>query len=60
LSSELRELTADIETVVLYCQSGARSGMARGMLESLGFDNLKSMTGGISAWKSKGYEVEGE
>jgi len=45
--------------VVLYCQSGNRSAWAaRTLIEDLGYTNVASMTGGITLWKDRGYEVE--
>src|SRR3954452_8397361 len=45
--------------VVLYCASGQRSALAAHTLQSLlGYDDVASMTGGITLWKDRGYEVE--
>ena len=45
--------------VVLYCASGQRSALAAHTLkELLGYQNVESMTGGITLWKDRGYEVE--
>jgi molybdopterin/thiamine biosynthesis adenylyltransferase/rhodanese-related sulfurtransferase len=45
--------------IVLYCQSGNRSAWgARTLIEDLGYTNVASMTGGITLWKDRGYEVE--
>jgi molybdopterin/thiamine biosynthesis adenylyltransferase/rhodanese-related sulfurtransferase len=45
--------------VILYCASGNRSAYAaRTMIEDLGYENVESMTGGITLWKDRGYEVE--
>jgi sulfur-carrier protein adenylyltransferase/sulfurtransferase len=45
--------------IVLYCQSGNRSAWAaRTLEEDLGYKNVASMTGGITLWKDRGYEVE--
>jgi sulfur-carrier protein adenylyltransferase/sulfurtransferase len=45
--------------VILYCQSGNRSAWAaRTLIEDLGYENVESMTGGITLWKDRGYEVE--
>ena len=45
--------------VVLYCQSGNRSAWAaRTLREDLGYTNVASMTGGITLWKDRGYEVQ--
>jgi molybdopterin/thiamine biosynthesis adenylyltransferase/rhodanese-related sulfurtransferase len=45
--------------VVLYCASGQRSALAAHTLkELLGYSNVRSMTGGITLWKDRGYKVE--
>ncbi|MBX5470039.1 MAG: molybdopterin-synthase adenylyltransferase MoeB [Thermoleophilaceae bacterium] len=45
--------------VIVYCQSGNRSALAANtMQELLGYENVESMTGGITLWKDRGYEVE--
>jgi len=45
--------------VILYCQSGNRSAWAaRTLIEDLGYSNVESMTGGITLWKDRGYDVE--
>jgi molybdopterin/thiamine biosynthesis adenylyltransferase/rhodanese-related sulfurtransferase len=45
--------------VVLYCASGNRSALAAHTLtELLGYKDVASMTGGITLWKDRGYEVE--
>src|SRR5450755_1825343 len=45
--------------VILYCASGNRSAWAaRTLLDDLGYENVESMTGGITLWKDRGYDVE--
>jgi sulfur-carrier protein adenylyltransferase/sulfurtransferase len=45
--------------VILYCQSGNRSAWAAHTLrELLGYANVEHMTGGITLWKDRGYEVD--
>ncbi|MGZ8649935.1 MAG: ThiF family adenylyltransferase, partial [Solirubrobacteraceae bacterium] len=47
------------QEVVLYCASGQRSALAAHTLKDLlGYENVKSMTGGITLWKDRGYKVE--
>jgi len=47
------------QRVVLYCASGNRSALAADTLSTLmGYENVESMTGGITLWKDRGYEVE--
>jgi sulfur-carrier protein adenylyltransferase/sulfurtransferase len=47
------------QRVILYCASGQRSALAAHTLShELGYENVASMTGGITLWKDRGYEVE--
>ena len=47
------------QRVVTYCASGNRSALAANtMMRELGYENVESMTGGITLWKDRGYEVE--
>jgi len=60
LESRIEGVVPDRDAqVVLYCQSGNRSAWAaRTLEEDLGYTNVASMTGGITLWKDRGYEVE--
>src|SRR5271155_542205 len=45
--------------LILYCQSGNRSAYAaRTLQDDLGYEHVRSMTGGITLWKDRGYDVE--
>jgi molybdopterin/thiamine biosynthesis adenylyltransferase len=45
--------------VVVYCASGQRSALAAHTLRDLlGYEHVSSMTGGITLWKDRGYDVE--
>src|SRR5689334_18159569 len=45
--------------IVLYCASGNRSALAAHTLQELmGYEHVSSMTGGITLWKDRGYDVE--
>ncbi len=46
------------QRVILYCASGNRSALAANTLSELGYENVESMTGGITLWKDRGYPVE--
>jgi molybdopterin/thiamine biosynthesis adenylyltransferase/rhodanese-related sulfurtransferase len=47
------------QRVILYCATGQRSALAAHTLKTeLGFEDVVSMTGGITLWKDRGYEVE--
>jgi molybdopterin/thiamine biosynthesis adenylyltransferase/rhodanese-related sulfurtransferase len=60
LESRIEGAVPDRDTpVVLYCASGQRSALAAHTLtEQLGFSDVRSMTGGITLWKDRGYKVE--
>lgn len=40
------------EEIVVHCRSGARSGMAQGLLLANGFKNVRNLTGGVLAWQA--------
>jgi sulfur-carrier protein adenylyltransferase/sulfurtransferase len=46
------------QRVILYCATGQRSALAAHTLTELGFEDVASMTGGITLWKDRGYEVD--
>lgn len=48
-------LTAEAD-ITLYCASGARASMARGMLQQLGFTKVTNL-GGLSDWQRAGGAV---
>jgi molybdopterin/thiamine biosynthesis adenylyltransferase/rhodanese-related sulfurtransferase len=60
LESRIEGVAPDRTTsLIVYCASGVRSAYAaRTLREDLGYANVKSMTGGITLWKDRGYEVE--
>lgn len=39
------------EEIILYCRSGNRSMQAALYLETMGFRNVKNLTGGMNEWK---------
>ena len=46
------------QRLVLYCQSGRRSGLAAEHLKSAGVESFSELAGGINAWKSQGYPTQ--
>jgi molybdopterin/thiamine biosynthesis adenylyltransferase/rhodanese-related sulfurtransferase len=60
LESRIEAAVPDHSTqVILYCASGNRSAYgARTLEQELGYEHVRSMTGGITLWKDRGYEVE--
>lgn len=41
------------EEIIIHCRSGARSGQACMLLDTMGFKNTKNVIGGILAWQEK-------
>jgi sulfur-carrier protein adenylyltransferase/sulfurtransferase len=60
LESRIEATVPDRRTqVILYCASGNRSAYAaRTLAQELGYEHVRSMTGGITLWKDRGYEVQ--
>lgn len=56
LASRIDELPQD-EQIVVVCRSGNRSQVGRETLLSAGFEDVTSMAGGLSTWRSAGYPV---
>ena len=44
--------------IVLYCGTGGRSALAAKSLDAMGFQNVKSMDGGIVAWAEARFPVD--
>jgi sulfur-carrier protein adenylyltransferase/sulfurtransferase len=59
LESRIEGIVPDKSTpLIVYCASGNRSAYAaRTLTQELGYDSVRSMTGGITLWKDRGYEV---
>ena len=45
------------QPIVLYCRTGGRSALAAESLQKLGFKNVRSLAGGITAWTNAGLPV---
>jgi sulfur-carrier protein adenylyltransferase/sulfurtransferase len=60
LETRIESVVPDRSTpVILYCASGNRSAYgARTLQQDLGYENVRSMLGGITLWKDRGYEVQ--
>jgi len=44
--------------VVVLCSTGARSGRAVAVLKKLGFENARSLAGGLAAWREANLPLE--
>jgi len=49
LTGRIQELNPDAETVVI-CHHGVRSFHVARYLESVGFENVINLSGGVAAW----------
>jgi len=60
LETRIEGIVSDRDAhVILYCASGNRSAYgARTLREDMGYSHVQSMTGGITLWKDRGYEVQ--
>ena len=38
------------DEIVVHCRSGARSGMAQGLMLANGFKNVRNLKGGVMEW----------
>ena len=43
--------------IVLYCGGGFRSALAADSMQQMGYTQLRSMAGGIKAWKDSGLPI---
>ena len=59
LTDRLDEVRRD-GTLVVHCQSGARSSIAASVLQLRGFTNVVNLAGGYAAWQRDGLAVEQE
>lgn len=49
LPDRARELPRD-RPIIVHCQSGSRSAIAAGVLQALGFENVRNTVGGYAEW----------
>lgn len=45
-------------SIVLYCGGGFRSALSADSLQQMGYLNVRSMDGGIKAWREASYPIE--
>lgn len=60
-SSAFKDIISRLDknfTYIVYCRTGARSAMARSVMEELGFKYVINMSSGYSAWLSEGLPAE--
>jgi rhodanese-related sulfurtransferase len=58
LLEHLDQLPAQDESIVVYCGSGHRGGLAISALHLLGYTDVLNLNGGLGAWKKAALPVE--
>jgi rhodanese-related sulfurtransferase len=59
LERDIESLIPDKQAdIVLYCGGGYRSALTAESLGPMGYTNVRSMDGGIRAWREAGYPLE--
>jgi rhodanese-related sulfurtransferase len=53
LMNKIDDLPEDKDAeIIIHCRSGARSGQAQMLLQSMGFTNVRNVLGGILDWQN--------
>ena len=47
------------EMIIVHCGGGGRSALAAESLQRMGYKNVRSMAGGLKAWKAAGLPTSG-
>jgi rhodanese-related sulfurtransferase len=56
---EIEEQVPDTNQVIIcYCGGGSRSALAADNLQKMGYENVRSLAGGLRAWKEAGLPTE--
>ena len=59
LESEIEDKVADPNAMIIcHCGGGGRSALAAESLQRMGYKNVRSMAGGLKAWKAAGLPTE--
>ncbi len=59
LEMEIEEQVTDVaQPIICYCGGGSRSALATESLQKMGYTNVRSMAGGMRAWKEAGLPTE--
>jgi rhodanese-related sulfurtransferase len=59
LAERLGEVRSNHEKgIVVYCESGRRAGIAEGILQQAGLDNIRHLEGDMAAWRDSGLPIE--
>ena len=58
---EIEEQIPDVtKPIICYCGGGSRSALVAESLQRMGYENVRSMTGGLRAWKEAGLPMTEE
>lgn len=57
IAKKMKSIPKD-KTVVLICQSGARSGAAGRKLAKAGYENVINLKGGVMRWRGLGHPLK--
>ena len=56
---EIEEQVPDVnQPIICYCGGGSRSALVADNLQKMGYSNVRSLGGGLRAWKEAGLPVE--
>ena len=56
---EIEEQVPDLnQPIICYCGGGSRSALVADNLQKMGYTNVRSLAGGMNAWKEAGLPVE--
>ena len=58
---EIEEQIPDVtKPIICYCGGGSRSALVAESLQKMGYENVRSMAGGLRAWKEAGLPMTKE
>ena len=58
---EIEEQVPDVnQPIICYCGGGSRSALATDNLQKMGYTNVRSLAGGLKAWKEAGLPTPSE
>jgi phage shock protein E len=58
---EIEEQIPDVsKPIICYCGGGSRSALVAESLQKMGYENVRSLAGGLRAWKEAGLPTERE
>ena len=58
---EIEEEIPDVKRpIICYCGGGSRSALVAESLQKMGYENVRSMAGGLRAWQEEGLPTQKE